>query len=95
MQDPLGDDDHTDRAERERVIAWLRKYAERPSGNYLGTSPRALADMIERGEHWTDGSVPPTPVERFFDGDTECEEHSGVAWPHDNCAGPGMPWRNP
>jgi hypothetical protein len=60
--DPLGDDTHTDRAERERVIAWLRKYAERGSNNYLGTSPRALADMIERGLHWTDGAVVAAPA---------------------------------
>jgi hypothetical protein len=36
-----------------------------------------------------------TPVERFFEGDMECEEHAGVAWPHDDCAGPGMPWTAP
>jgi hypothetical protein len=21
-----------------------------------------------------------------------CEAHPGTAWPHDDCAGPGMPW---
>ena len=23
-----------------------------------------------------------------------CEEHIGTPWPHDDCAGPGMPCRN-
>lgn len=21
-----------------------------------------------------------------------CEQHPGTEWPHDDCAGPGMPW---
>lgn len=40
-----------------------------------------------------DRHPPDDPVARFFEGDMECEQHEGVAWPHDDCTGPGMPWR--
>lgn len=26
------------------------------------------------------------------DGSMMCESHPGHEWPHDDCAGPGMPW---
>ena len=26
------------------------------------------------------------------DGSMMCEAHPGKEWPHDDCAGPGMPW---
>jgi hypothetical protein len=50
----------------------------------------AIAAAVERAKRREAGAR--SPVDRFFEGDMECEEHPGVAWPHDNCAGPGMPW---
>lgn len=55
MSDPIGDDDHTDRMERDRVVAWLLEEAERcPNGSW-GVDREALrraADDIEHGRHY-------------------------------------------
>ena len=59
--DPIGDDDHTDQQERDRVVAWLRALASRPAYSYETIGREALreaANKIEHGNHYTDGVLP-------------------------------------
>lgn len=64
------------------------KYSDRECLSCVGLGPVKAKEPMMTEQYDADGKM----MFLAADGSMMCETHPGREWPHDDCAGPGMPW---